>query len=194
MMRFFENKKGQSAIEIAIIFPVMAFLMIYLFDVAKVINAKMTINTANRTFMRIITINGAPPTGKGYITRDVAQLKSVKKGATITETAKLAAMSILSQNNLELIDNKQDYVLAPKGQMGLYAINGNLPSGGDIDFHGKFNTPETSAAFANKMCTEVPINLTKIMNIEIWGKGKVKNGKLPVCSVYISAIASKQSS
>ena len=192
MMRFFNNKKGQSAIEIAIIFPVIAFLMIYLFDVAKVINAKMTINAANRAYVRIITINGAPKRPEGYMAGTAISLKNQKKGKTIAQTAKMAAMSILSQNNLELVETNNNYFL--NNGMTIKGLDGHLlPVAGEVDFHDKRNSPDASAGFASKMCTEVPINLTKIMNIEIWGEGKVKNGKLPVCSIYVSAISSKES-
>ena len=193
MLQFIHNKKGQSAIELAIIFPVMAFLMIYLFDVAKVVNAKMTINTANRAFVRIVTINGAPEHPEDYHYGLVSELKNNKTGRNIADTAKLAAMSILSQNNLELVD-KDEYLISPNYKRSIRFLDEKkIPLSGTINFHDVTNSPDTSYGFASKMCTEVPINLSKIMNIEIWGKGKVKNGKLPVCSIYVSAISSRES-
>ena len=180
-----KNKKGQSAIEIAIIFPVVAMLMLYLFDVASVINAKMTVNSANRAYLRILTVAGAPKSPHEYQSRSAEQLKKVKQGATLAENAKLAAISILSQNNLEFVEGNNLSYKEPKFR------SGHVPLSTDINFHGKINTVETGFPIESKICTEVPIRLSKILNTEIWGKNKVQKGKLPVCSIYISAISSK---
>ena len=185
MLSKYKNKKGQSAIEIAIIFPVIAMLMIYLFDVANVMNAKMTVNTANRAYMRILTVSGASNNNRQYISAPVSQLKGLNSGRSTAETAKLAAMSILSQNNLEWYEGTGGSFVYPEFP------NNKRPLASDIKFHNNLNSVSTGFPFSNKICTQVPIRLSKIMGYEIWGKGNVKNGKLTVCSFYVSAISSK---
>ena len=187
MLSKYKNKKGQSAIEIAIIFPVIAMLMIYLFDVANVMNAKMTVNTANRAYMRILTVSGASNNNQQYISDKVENLKRMTSGRSTAETAKLAAMSILSQNNLEWYEDGTDKAsfVSPKFP------NNKRPLANDIKFHNNLNSVSTGFPFSNKICTQVPIRLSKVMGYEIWGKGNVKNGKLTVCSLYVSAISSK---
>ena len=180
-----KNKKGQSAIEIAIIFPIIAMLMLYLFDVANVVNAKMTVNTANRAYMRILTISGAPYSLNEYKARPASQLKNIKQGGTLAERAKLAAISILSQNNLDFVEGQNLSYTSP------YFANNRAPLASDIHFHDDLNNSGSGYAVENKICTEVPIKLSKVLSVEIWGKDNVRNGKLPVCSIYVSAVSSK---
>lgn len=168
--KLLKNKKGQSAIELAIIFPILAMLMIYLFDVAMVINAKMTVNAACRAYIRIVTLHGA--------TNDYTN---------VFKTAKRTAESILNQNSLTMSQDSLK-MLAAVGSNG-------LPKKTDIHMHERGigdGNPEGKYMVTMKICTEVPIRLNKVMGLEIWGKNTVKNGKLPVCSQYVSAISSKQ--
>ena len=188
MLSKYKNKKGQSAIEIAIIFPVIAMLMIYLFDVANVMNAKMTVNTANRAYMRILSVSGANNSTHQYISSGASELKRLSSGRSTAETAKLAAMSILSQNNLEWYEGSSD---DEASFIKPFFPNNKRPLASDIKFHNQLNSVATGYPFANRICTQVPIKLSKIMGYEIWGKGNVKNGKLTICSFYISAISSK---
>lgn len=171
-MKIFKNKKGQSAIELAIIFPILAMLMLYLFDVAMVINAKMTVNAACRAYIRTITLHGAPANRPEYS----------EGGQGIGNTAKKVANRILSQNSLSRNDNTS--------LKQFTAIHYNLPTKGDIKMHSNEN-PQGMFMGTMRICTDVPIKLSKVMGIPIWGEGNVKNGVLPVCSQYVTAVSSK---
>ena len=169
--KFFKNKKGQSAIELAIIFPILAMLMIYLFDVAMVINAKMTVNAACRAYIRTVTLHGATDDYKG-----------------VFDKARQTAESILNQNSLTI---NKEYSLKELAAVG----SNGFPKKTDIHMHEKGigdGNPEGKYMVTMRICTDVPIRLNKVMGLEIWGKDTVKNGKLPICSQYVSAISSKQ--
>ena len=177
--KLIKNKKGQSAIELAIIFPILAMLMIYLFDVAMVINAKMTVNAACRAYLRTVTLHGAAK-------------KNVKNYKPVFDNALNTAESILNQNSLPLLHKKK-----AKSVSGATSFiepeylnpNGTFPLSEQIHMQ-EDNNPEGEHVITMKICTEVPIRLNKVMKVEIWGENKVKNGMLPICSQYVTAISS----